>query len=48
MKKYLPDVLGAAGYGLLVAGLYAQFGPGVALMAGGVLLMIGAYMWGRL
>ena len=47
MKKYLPDVLGAAGYCLLVAGLYVQFGPGVALMAGGVLLMAGAWLWGR-
>lgn len=47
MKKYLPDVLGAAGYGLLVAGLYVQFGPGVAQMAGGVLLMAGAWLWGR-
>ena len=47
MKNYFPDLLGAAGYCLLVAGLYVQFGPGVALMAGGVLLMIGAYLWGR-
>jgi hypothetical protein len=48
MKKYIPDLLGAAGYCLLVAGLYAQFGPGVALMGGGVLLMVGAFVWGRL
>jgi hypothetical protein len=47
MKKYLPDLLGAAGYCLLTAGLYAQFGSGVALITGGVLMMVGAWYWGR-
>jgi hypothetical protein len=47
MKKYIPDSLGAAGYCLLVAGLYVQFGLGVALIGGGVLLMVGAWLWGR-
>lgn len=43
MKKWLPEVLGTAGYCLLVAGLHVQFGPGVALIAGGALLLAGAY-----
>jgi hypothetical protein len=47
MKKYIPDLLGAAGYCLLVVGLNVQFGLGVALIAGGVLLMAGAWQWGR-
>ncbi|GEM_PF-3993558 len=42
MKKWLPEVIGTAGFCLFVAGLYLQFGPGVALMVGGVLLMAAA------
>lgn len=40
--KWLPEILGTAGYCLLVAGLYVQFGAGVALMVGGSLLLAGA------
>lgn len=39
MKKWLPEALGTAGYCLLVTGLYIQFGPGVALIVGGTLLV---------
>jgi hypothetical protein len=39
MKTWLPEILGTAGYCLLVAGLYVQFGPGVAMMVGGGLLL---------
>lgn len=42
MKKWLPEVLGTAGYGLLVTGLFVQFGPGVALIVGGALLILAA------
>lgn len=42
MKTWLPELIGTAGFGLLVAGLYVQFGPGWALMAGGVLLLAAA------
>ncbi|UVK83810.1 hypothetical protein LOY46_03610 [Pseudomonas sichuanensis] len=40
--KWLPEILGTVGYCLLVAGLYVQFGAGVALMVGGGLLLAGA------
>ena len=42
MKNWLPEVIGTAGYYLFVAGLYLQFGPGVALMVGGALLIAAA------
>lgn len=40
--KWLPELIGTAGYCLLVAGLGIQFGMGVALMVGGGLLLVGA------
>ena len=42
MKKMLPEFVGTAGYCLLVAGLYVQFGPGWALIVGGVGLVASA------
>lgn len=42
MKTWIPELIGTAGFCLLVSGLYVQFGPGWALMAGGVLLLGGA------
>lgn len=42
MKKLLPELVGTAGFVLLGAGLYLQFGAGVALIACGVLLLVGA------
>lgn len=42
MKKWLPELLGTAGYCLLVAGLYEQFGAGVALIVAGGLLLAAA------
>ena len=42
MKKMLPEIVGTAGYCLLVAGLYVQFGPGWALIVGGIGLVAGA------
>lgn len=42
MKNWLPELIGTAGFGLFVAGLYVQFGPGWALIAGGVLLLAAA------
>ncbi|WP_242173791.1 MULTISPECIES: hypothetical protein [unclassified Pseudomonas] len=42
MKTWLPELVGTAGYCLLVAGLHVQFGPGWALMAGGGLLLVAA------
>lgn len=44
MKRLLPDLLGTAGYCLLTAGLYECYGLGVALIAGGVLMMVGAFL----
>lgn len=44
MKRLLPDLLGSAGYCLLAAGLYVRFGLGVALIAGGALMMLGAFL----
>ncbi|MFV2949624.1 hypothetical protein [Pseudomonas japonica] len=40
--KWLPESIGTAGFCLLVAGLYVQFGAGVALMFGGGLMLAGA------
>ncbi|MEI2829701.1 hypothetical protein [Pseudomonas mosselii] len=40
--KWLPESIGTAGFCLFVAGLYVQFGEGVALMVGGGLLVAGA------
>lgn len=42
MKKMLPEIIGTAGFCLLVAGLHVQFGPGWALIVGGVLLLAAA------
>lgn len=47
MKKALPDLLGTAGYCLLVGGLYVRFGLGEALLVGGALMMVGAFLAGR-
>lgn len=44
MKKLLPEALGAVGFGLLSWGLYLQFGAGVAMTVGGLLLMGAAYI----
>lgn len=44
MKRLLPDLLGSAGYCLLIGGLYVRFGLGVALIAGGALMMLGAFL----
>ena len=35
MKSLIIDLFGLAGFGLLVAGLYLQYGTAIALMAGG-------------
>ncbi|ERH56529.1 hypothetical protein [Pseudomonas simiae] len=42
MKNWLPELIGTAGFCLFVSGLYVQFGPGWALMAGGALLLAAA------
>lgn len=47
MKRHIPDVLGTAGFCLLLSGLYLQFGGAAALMAGGPLLMVGAFLSAR-
>lgn len=47
MKRYLPDLLGSAGYCLLIGGLYVRFGLGVALIAGGILMMVGGFLAGK-
>lgn len=39
MKTLLPEIIGTAGYCLLVAGLFVQFGEGVAMIVGGALLL---------
>lgn len=46
MKKMIPDLIGAAGVCLLVAGLYLQYGAGPALISGGSLLMLGGFLAG--
>ena len=47
MKRHIPDALGVAGFCLLLAGLYLRFGVAAALMAGGPLLMVGAFLAAR-
>lgn len=42
MKTWLPELIGTAGFCLFVYGLHVQFGPGWALIAGGVLLLAAA------
>jgi len=42
MRKVLPELVGTAGFCLFATGLYLQFGAGVALIVGGVLLMAAA------
>ncbi|WP_449103329.1 hypothetical protein [Pseudomonas veronii] len=42
MKKMLPELVGTAGYCLFVAGLHVEFGPGVAMIVGGALLLAAA------
>lgn len=44
MKRLLPDLLGTGGYCLLLAGIYTRYGLGPALIAGGVLMMAGAFL----
>lgn len=41
--RLLSEVIGTVGFGLLCGGLYLCFGQGVAMCAGGLLLMVGAY-----
>jgi len=40
-------VLGVAGFCLLLIGLHLRFGVAVALMVGGPLLMVGAFLSAR-
>lgn len=40
MKSIVTDVIGLAGYGLLTAGFYLQFGLAPALMFSGGLLLV--------
>lgn len=47
MKRHIPDVLGVAGFCLLLIGLYLRFGIAAALMVGGPLLMVGAFLSAR-
>lgn len=47
MKKMLPELIGTAGYGLSVAGCYVLWGPGTALLAGGLALILGALLAAR-
>lgn len=47
MKKMLPELVGTAGYGLCVAGCYLLWGAGVAMLAGGVALILGAFLASR-
>ncbi len=42
MKRLLTDLVGLAGLGCLAAGLYLQFGAGMALMIVGGLMLAGA------
>jgi hypothetical protein len=42
MKSLLTDATGLAGFGLLTAGCYLQFGLAPALMFSGSLLLVGA------
>ncbi|WP_170320301.1 MULTISPECIES: hypothetical protein [Pseudomonas] len=39
MKKMLPELVGTAGFCLFVAGLHIEFGPGIAMIVGGALLL---------
>lgn len=47
MKSLITDVIGLAGYGLLTAGFYLQFGLAPALMFSGGLLLVAALVMAR-
>jgi len=47
MKRHIPDALGVAGFCLLLIGLHLRFGVAAALMVGGPLLMVGAFLAAR-
>ena len=47
MKPFITDVIGLAGFGLLTAGFYLQFGLPLALMFSGGLLLVGALAMAR-
>jgi hypothetical protein len=40
MRKIIIDVLGLAGFGSLMAGVYLRYGLDIALMSGGILLLL--------
>lgn len=47
MKSIITDVIGLAGFGLLTAGVYLQFGLAPALMFSGGLLLVAALAMAR-
>ncbi|HGP0311697.1 TPA: hypothetical protein ACLE2D_002430 [Citrobacter freundii] len=47
MKSLITDVIGLAGYGLLTAGFFLQFGLAPAMMFSGGLLLVGALAMAR-
>ncbi len=46
MKSILTDIIGLAGFGLLVAGFYLHFGLSPTLMFSGVIICAGALLAG--
>lgn len=40
MRKIIIDVLGLAGFGSLMAGVYLRYGVDIALIGGGTLLLL--------
>lgn len=47
MRKLIPDLLGTAGVCLLVGGVYVRLGQGEAMLVGGALLIVGAFLAAR-
>lgn len=48
MKSFISDIIGIAGYGCTIAGIYLQWGFPVALMCGGssAFVLVIAKQWG--
>ena len=47
MKQLMVDLIGLAGFSALTAGVYLEFGAGLALITGGVLGLVGATIASR-
>ncbi len=47
MRSLITDVIGLSGFGLLIAGIFQQFGQAAALILAGVMMLIYALLMAR-